>query len=165
VTPLAPSEYTYYLILRKGSRGYEVQYNIGAGSDAARVLRLGGKSAERVFRGVVEALARHGATAPSRISGNEQVYTIREDLGPIVGAYLVLVRRARNVDKWNSFLQELLDGRYVGVAKAFSSFLEIALELSRSMHDKRKSYSLSPIVADALSSALKQFVDKIIKAR
>ena len=93
------------------------------------------------------------------------MYTIREDLGPIIGAHLILVRRARNVDKWNSFLQELLEGLYVGVAKAFSSFLEIALELSRSMHDKRKSYSLPPLVADALSSALKRFVNKIIKAR
>ena len=162
---MALGEYTYYFILRKVKRGYEVLYNVGGEGSVACVLRLNGKSAERVFRDVIEALAKHGATVPTRISNNEQVYTIREDLGPIVGAYLVLVRRARNVDKWNSFLQELLDGRYVGVAKAFSSFLEIALELSRSMHDKRKSYSLSPIVADALSSALKQFVDKIIKAR
>jgi len=106
-----------------------------------------------------------GQRVPSRVSDYEQIYTIREDLGPIIGAYLVLVRRARNIEKWSLFLQELLEGRYAGVAKAFSSFLEIALELSKSMHDKRKSYSLSPIVADALSSALKQFVDKIIKTR
>jgi len=162
---LALDEYTYYLILRRGNRGYEVLYNIGGESSATRVLRLSGKNVERVFRDIIETLARHGATVPSRVSDYEQIYTIREDLGPIIGAYLVLVRRARNIEKWSLFLQELLEGRYAGVAKAFSSFLEIALELSKSMHDKRKSYSLSPIVADALSSALKQFVDKIIKTR
>ena len=75
------------------------------------------------------------------------------------------MRRARNVEEWSLFLQELLEGRYTGVTKAFSSFLEMSLELSKSMHDKRKSYSLSPIVADALSSALRRFVDKVIKTR
>jgi hypothetical protein len=146
-------------------RGYEVLYNVGGEGSVACVLRLNGKSAERVFRDVIEALAKHGATVPTRISNNEQVYTIREDLGPVIGAYLVLVRRARNIEKWSSFLQELLEGRYAGVARALSSFLEIALELSKSIHGKRRGYTISPIVADALSSALKRFVDKIIKAR
>ena len=75
------------------------------------------------------------------------------------------MRRAGNVEEWSLFLQELLEGRYTGVAKAFSSFLEMSLELSKFIHDKRKSYSLSPIVADALSSALRRFVDKVIKTR
>jgi len=162
---LAVSGYTYYLILRRGRKGYEVLYNIGNESGVTSVLRLGGKNAERVFKDVVEALARHGASIPSRVSDYEQVYTIREDLGPIVGAYLVLVRRARNVERWSSFLRELLEGHYAGIARALSSFLEVALELSRYMHDRKRSYSLSPVVADALSSALKRFVNRIIKAR
>ena len=128
-------------------------------------MRLGGKSAETVFRSVIGALAKYGAATPSRVSDDEQVYTIREDLGPVIGAYLVLVRRARNIEKWSLFLQELLKGRYAGVAKAFFSFLEIALELSKTMHGRRRGYTISPVVADALSSALKRFVDKIIKAQ
>jgi len=160
---LALSEYTYYLTLRKGRRGYEVLYSIGGEGGAARALRFGGVNAEKGFKDVVDALARHGAAVPSRVSDREQVYAIREDVGPVVGAYLLLVRRAKDMATWRWFLRWLLDGRYPGVAKALSTFLEVALELSRHMPGGNGEYTISPVVADAVSSALKQFVDKIIK--
>jgi len=158
-------EYTYSIILRRRSRGSEVLYNIGSESSITTVLRLSGKNTDKVFRSVVEALARQGAAIPLRVSGSEQVYSIREDLGPVVGAYLILVRRARNVEKWGKFFSELLDGHYAGVAKAFSTFLEIAIELSKatSSGKRGRDHTISPVVADALSSALKQFVDRIAK--
>ncbi len=157
---------TYYVILKKRSRGYEILYNIGSEDNVTTVLRLNGKNADRVFKNVISTLARQGAVIPSRISDYEQVYSIREDLGPVVGAYLILVRRARNIEKWDKFFRALLDGHYTGVAKAFSAFLELAIELSRSIRTKStsKDYTLSPIVADALSTALKRFVDKIIRS-
>ena len=51
------------------------------------------------------------------------------------------------------------------MAKAFSTFLEIAIELSKatSSGKRSKDRTISPVVADALSSALKQFVDRIAK--
>ena len=156
---------TYYIILRKRHRNWEILYNIGSEDTITTVLRLNGKSADRIFKGIIEALARQGAIIPSKISDHEQTYGVREDLGPIVGAYLILVRRARNIEKWNKFFRELLNEHYVGVAKAFSTFLELAIELSKSMPRKSlsKGYALSPIVVDALSTALKHFVDKITK--
>jgi len=160
------NEYTYYITLRRKSRGSEVLYNIGSESSITTVLRLSGKNTDKVFRSVIEALARQGAAIPLRVSNSEQVYSIREDLGPIVGAYLILARRARNIEKWSKFFSELLDGHYAGVAKAFSAFLEIAIELSKTTSSRKRSrdYTISSVVADALSSALKQFVDKIAKA-
>ena len=159
------SEHTYYVILRRKSRGYEILYNIGSESSVTTVLRLNGKNSDKIFKNIIEALAKQGAAIPSRVSDYEQVYSVREDLGPVVGAYLILVRRARNIEKWNKFFRALLDGQYIGVAKAFSAFLELAIELSKSLPSKRrgKNYTLSPVVVDALSSALKQFVDRVIK--
>jgi len=156
-------EYTYSIILRRRSRGSELLYNIGSESSITTVLRLSGKNTDKVFRSVIEALARQGAAIPLRVSDSEQVYSIREDLGPVVGAYLILVRRARNVEKWGKFFGELLDGHYAGVAKVFSTFLEIAIELSKATSSRKRGrdYTISPVVADALSSALKQFVDRI----
>jgi len=61
------------------------------------------------------------------------VHSIREDLRPVVGAYLILVRRARNIEKWSRLFNELLDGRYAGVAKAFSTFLKLAIKPSRTV--------------------------------
>ena len=160
------NEYTYYIILRRKSKGYELLYNIGSESNVTTVLRLNGKNADKIFKSIIETLAKQGAVIPSKVSDYEQVYSIREDLGPVVGTYLILIRRARNIKKWSKFFQGLLDGQYAGVAKAFSSFLEVAIELSKSLPSERhgKSYTLSPVVADALSSALKQFVDKMLKA-
>jgi len=158
--------HTYYIILRKKSRVTEVLYNIGSESSVTTVLRLSGRNANKVFRDVIEALARQGATVPLRVSDSEQVYSVREDLGPVVGAYLILVRRARSIEKWSRLFNELLDGRYAGVAKAFSAFFELAIELSRTVPRMRRDggYAISPVVADALSSALKRFVDKVAKA-
>ncbi len=156
---------TYYIILKKKSRQYEILYNIGSESSIATILRLNGKNASKIFRSIIDALAKQGAVVPVKISDREQVYSIRVDLGPIVGAYLILVRRARDIEKWNKFFKALLDGHYVGVAKAFSSFLELAIELSKVLPSTtKKGYTLSPIVVDALSSALKHFVDRISKA-
>lgn len=156
----------YYIILKKRSKGYEILYNIGSESSVATVLRLNGRNADRIFKDIVSNLAKQGAVVPVRISDYEQTYSIREDLGPVVGAYLILIRRARNIDKWSGFFRALLNEHYPGVARAFSSFLELAIELSRSIPEKPsgKGYTLSPIVVNALSAALKKFVDKIIKA-
>lgn len=155
---------TYYIILKRRSRGYEMLYNIGGESSITTILRLNGRNANAIFKNIITALAKQGAVIPTRASDYEQVYTIREDLGPVVGAYLILIRRARNIEKWNDFFKALLDGQYAGVAKALSIFLELAIELSRSMPGKRssKSYTLSPIVVDALSTALKSFINKVV---
>ncbi len=161
------SESTYYLILKKRSGGYEILYNIGSESNIMTVLRLKGKNAGKIFNEIVGTLAKQGAAIPSSVSEYEQIYSVRDDLGPVVGAYLILIRRARNLEKWSRFFRLLLDGHYVGVAKSFSDFLEIAIELSKSLPESgssRRKYTLSPIVVDALSSALKQFVDRIIKS-
>lgn len=156
---------TYYISLKRRRSGWEILYNIGSEEKLTTILRLNGKRADKIFKGVVKALAKQGAIIPSKISEEEEVYAIREDLGPVIGAYFILVRRARNIEKWNKFLHNLLSEQYVGMAKAFSAFLELAIELSRSMPKKSrgKGYALSPMVVDALSTSLKHFVDKIVK--
>jgi len=159
------TEYTYFIILKIKASSYEILYNIGNENNMTTILRLNGKNSYKIFKNIIQSLAKQGAAIPSKISDYEEVYSIREDLGPIVGTYLILVRRAKNVEKWNKFFVALLDEQYLGLAKAFSSFLELAMDLSRSLqkssNDKR--YSLSPVVIDALSIALKRFVDKIIR--
>ena len=156
---------TYYMSLRRRKRGWEISYNIGSEGKLTTILRLNGRSTDKVFKGVVKALAKQGAIIPSKVSEEAQVYAIREDLGPVIGAYFILVRRARNIEKWNNFLNNLLEEQYVGIAKAFSVFLELAIELSKSMpkRPRSKSYALSPIVVDAFSTSLKRFVDRIIR--
>jgi len=157
---------TYCMSLRKRKGGWEILYNVGSEGKLTTILRLNGGSADKVFRGVIKALAKQGAAIPLKISDEEEIYAIREDLGPVIGSYLILVRRAKNLEKWEKFLNELLSEHYVGMAKAFSMFLELAIELSKSMPRRRQSkrYALSPVVVDALSKSLKHFVDKIAES-
>jgi len=161
-----PEKRTYYMSLRKRGGNWEILYNIGSEGKLTTILRLNGRKADEIFRGLVKALAKQGAVVPLRISNHEEVYAIREDLGPVVGAYFILVRRARNIEKWNNFLNSLLNEQYVGMAKALSVFLELAIELSKSMpkKDHGRGYVLSPVIVDALSTSLKHFVDKIVKS-
>jgi len=159
--------YTYYITLRRRGNFPELRYYIGGESELTAVLKLSGKYSEQVFSSVVGTLARCGGCVPVKVSGEELTYGIREDLGPIVGAYLILVRRSRDVERWGKFLAELVEGEHVGVAKAFTVFLEVAIEMSRAVRlyspRRRERYALAPHVLDALSSALKQFVNKLTK--
>lgn len=163
---MSHEKYAYYITLRKRGKEYEVLFNIGSESKTTAILKLRGVNADKIFNYAVEALARQGALVPLRISEHEAAYAVREDLGPLVGAYLILARRTRKAEKWGDFFTKLLEERYTGIAGAFSAFLELALELSRSLPGRKrgKSSTLSPIALDALSAALKQFVDRIVKA-
>jgi len=104
----------------------------------------------KIFREITGALARQGTAILSKISDYKQVYSIRDDLGPVVEAYPILIRRARNIEKWSRFFKDLLDGQYIG-SKGFSSFLELTIELSRTMQkpSTSKHYSLPPGAVDA----------------
>jgi len=161
-------QFTYYISLKKRGNHVEITYNIISDKSDAAFIKIGGKSASSVFNNIISVLARYGGCTPVKISGDETIYSIREDLGPIVGTYLILVRKARNVEKWNKFFYELIEEKYVGIIKAFTSFLEIAIEMSRYMNSRetgkrKKQYILNPRILNALSSALKQFTNKIIE--
>jgi hypothetical protein len=86
-------------------------------------------------------------------------------VGPVLGTYLILIRRCRNVNYWLTFFDELLTGKYSKLGAMFASLLETAIDLSRHMPTKSKKriYDLSPVVLSLLSSALKTFVKSLKK--
>jgi len=157
----------YYILLRIKNRGIgEILFNIGGEIDTTTIIRLNGKHAIDIFKNIISLLSKQGAAVPVRITDREKVYSIREDLGPIIGAYMLLLRRARNYAKWHSFLEELLDEKYPGVASVLTGFLEMAIEFSKtrniSMKMKRYETTLSPIALDIFSTSLKHFVNRLI---
>ena len=48
------NEHTYYVILRKKNKGYEILYNIGSENSITTVLRLNGKNADNIFKNIIE---------------------------------------------------------------------------------------------------------------
>lgn len=157
-------EHNYYLIFERKRGGGELSFNVGARDKASTLIRLGGKNAIVIYNKLLSILSRAGCLTPIE-TGNPSVHWIRDDVGPVLGMYLILVRRARNTKYWLSFLDELLMGEYARLGGMFSILLESAMELSKEAPrgGKRRPYILSPAVASSFSSALKTFIRTLKK--
>ena len=152
---------TYQLILRKRSRGYEVIYR----RDGEALLHMGGKSAEKIFRVLTEELEKLGAAKEASKTDMEEVYEVDEKFGPTVAAYLLLVRRSRNPDKWIPTLRGIIEGKYPGLPQALAKIIDAAIEASKytPLKPKRVNTVIAPKVADAFSAGLKRLVEKMVK--
>lgn len=165
--PLCVDERAYYIILRRRSGGAAISFNVGSLGDAAALVRLKGKHMPEVFSGLVSHLSRRGSAVPLRVTESEEVYSVREDLGPVVGAYLLMLWKARNYRKWESFLVQLLDEKLPGAANAMSLFLEAAIDYSkatRGQERRRRGSSLSRQALDVFSSVLRQFAERVLES-
>ncbi len=156
--------YAFYLTYRKYSKKPELSFSIGGTTKESTIIRLKGKYVDKIFSKLITTLSKYGAVIPVEVTENRRTYTIREDLGPLVGAYLILLRRARNYNRWHRFLERLLEEEYPGIASALASMLDITLELSKSLTTSTKrNTTIAPSVLDIMSSTLKQFVKSIEK--
>jgi hypothetical protein len=157
-------EHSYYLTFRTKKGGGELSFNVGTREKTTILLRLRGRSTEEIFTRILKTLGEAGCITPIQ-TGNPTIYSIRDDAGPVLGAYLILIRRARKIDYWTSFLEELLTGRYARLGETFSTFLESTIDLSKGAISKsrRREYTLSPVIVSSFSSALKVLVKKLKK--
>ena len=156
--------YTYYLTLRRGKRKSKIKFNIGNDGKTSAVLGISGSNAEMVFKKIVSTLGRYGAVTPVEIGEKVQIYAIREDVGPVVGAYILMVRRSRNLSYWLEFFDELIGGNAAVFGHIFSSFLEAAIDASRLQmreNEKRGKVTIPTSIADAFSASMKEFVRRI----
>jgi len=164
---LCVDDRAYYIIFRRRSGGATISFSIGSLGDAATLVKLKGKHMPEVFSGLVGHLSRRGSAVPLRVTESEEVYSVREDLGPIVGAYFIMLWRARNYRKWESFLAQLLDEELPGVANSMTLFLEAAIDYSKATREKegrRRGSSLSRKALDIFSSVLRQFAEKVLNS-
>jgi len=155
---------TYVLKLRSGKRS-SILFNVGGEGKSMTLLRLKGTNTTLIFNEVISALSRYGAISPLKTSEQEDVFTIREDLGPIIGGYLILLRRSRNPKKWLTLLNDVLEGRYPILVTAFENYLTMVLDMSRfyRIHSNNDKQILKTNILDASSSALKAFVSAILR--
>lgn len=157
-------KHAYYIVYREHSKTAEMSFNIGGKTKDSMVIRLKGKSIKKVFHDTVNLLSRYGGIIPVEIADSRKIYAVREDLGPLVGAYILMIRRARNYGKWHKFLERLLNEEHPGVAIILSGFLEMALELSKTWTVSGGKNRIQPQKAfDIVSSTLKHFVNKLEK--
>lgn len=149
-------EYSYYLIYRESKRGGEILFNVGTKERTSTLIRLGGRRIRETSNEILQILSRAGCIIPIQ-TGHTRIYSLRDDVGPVIGTYLILIRRARKMDYWIDFLNELLMGKYARFGRTFAMFLEMMIDLSKGMPAGR-AYNLSPIIVSAFSPALKELV-------
>jgi len=156
---------TYVITLRSDGQSSTISFNIGGEDEPTTLLRLVGRNAELIFKEIISALSRYGAISPIKISKYEEIFSIRDDLGPIIGGFLILIRRANNPKKWLDVLNEVLEGKHPELVIAFESYLTMTIDISRisKFHSKRQKQALTPIILDASSTALKEFVKVLLK--
>jgi len=124
-------EYNYYLVYKqKNKKEAELYFNVGGTDKASRLLRLKGKNTSTIFNKMLRILSRTGCITPIE-TGKKSIYWIRDDVGPIIGTYLILIRRCRNIDYWLDFLDELLIGDFSHFGTFFANMLESAVNLSK----------------------------------
>jgi len=157
-------EYSYYLTLKRRKNEGELLFNVGSIDKTTTLMRLKGGTTNTIFEHVISTLSRAGCVTPIE-TGNPSTYWVRDDVGPVLGTYLILIRRSRNLDYWLNFFDELLTGKYSKLGAMFASLLVSAIDLSRHIPKKSKKrvYDLSPLVLSSLSSALKTFVKSLKK--
>ena len=158
---------TYVIMLRSCGQSPTISFNIGGEDEPTTLLRLAGRNAELIFKEIISALSRYGAISPIKISKHEEIFSIRDDLGPIIGGFLILIRRTNNPKKWLSVLNEVLEGKHPELVIAFESYLTMTIDISRinKFHSKKQKQALTPIVLDASSTALKEFVKTFLKSK
>lgn len=156
--------YTYYITFNKKPKYSEMSFHIGGESKEFIVAKVQGKKVHKLFTHLITTLSRHGGVVPIEVTDCRKVFAVREDLGPIIGAYMILLRRARDYNRWNRFLEALLDEKYPGFAIALINFLEMAIELSKIGHiHARKSGNIPYWILDLVSPSLKQFARNLEK--
>jgi hypothetical protein len=154
-------EQSYYLIYREGARGGEILFNVGTKEKTSTLIRLRGRRARETFDKILQILGRAGCVTPIQ-TGNPRIYSLRDDVGPVIGTYLILIRRAQKTEYWMDFLDELLTGEHSRLGRTFATLLEIMIDLSKGT-PAGKGYGLSPVVASSFSSALKVLVKALRK--
>ncbi len=156
-------EYSYYLTFKNQKRISELLFNVGTRDKTSTLLHLKGRNTKDTFNKILTILSKTGSITPLQ-TGNPRVYSVRDDVGPVLGTYLVLIKRAQRMDYWIDFLDELLTGKYSSLGETFSIFLQTMIDLSkRNRKATKQDYILSQIVISSFSSALKVLVKTLKK--
>jgi len=158
----------YRLVLRRTARGPVIQFR--SSSPEARestLIRMGGRKATEIFEEMVRVLDKYGyITEKSEERERYKAYRLKQEIGPVVGGYLVLIRRSRNPEAWIPYFEEFIAEKYKGAHQFLSHALSLGVELSKVYPPpERVRMQLSPKVLDSISAGFKVAVKKLWRVK
>ena len=156
---------SYRLVLRKTARGPVIQFRASAPEvRESTLIRMGGKKASEIFDRMVEVLKKHEMITEESTSENYRAYRLKPEVGPVVGGYLVLIRRSRDPSAWIPYFEGMIteEERFKGSRALLSHALSLSEELSKiSPPPERVRMQLSPKILDSVSAGFKVIVRKL----
>ncbi len=155
---------TYKLVLRKTARGPVIQFRSATPEKReSTLIRMGGRKAEEVFKTMIEVLKANDYILEEGGSENYRAYKLKPEIGPVVGGYLVLIRRSRDPEKWLPLFEGFIkEDPYKGAHALLTHALSLALALSSAYPPpERVRMQLSPKVVDSISAGFKTTVRKL----
>ena len=155
---------TYKLVLRKTARGDVIQFRSATPEKReSTLIRMGGSKAKEVFEHMVEILKKYDYILEEGGTPNYRAYKLKPEIGPVVGGYLVLIRRSRNPEKWLPYFEGFIkQDPYKGAHDLLTHALTLAMALSSAYPPpERVRMQLSPKVVDSVSAGFKNIVKKL----
>ena len=155
---------TYKLVLRNTARGKVIQFRSATPERReSTLIRMGGSKAEKVFQTMIEVLKKYDYILEESGHENYRAFKLKPEIGPVVGGYLVLIRRSRDPEKWLPYFEGFItENPYKGAKSLLTHALSLALELSVAYPPpERVRMQLSPKVVDSVSAGVKTTVKKL----
>ncbi len=153
----------YRLVLRNTARGPSLQLRV-APPEAREVIlvKMGGKGVRELFDSMVEVLRKYGYIEEEAETPTMKAYRIKQEIGPVVGGYIVLVRRARDPSAWKPLFEDFIAEKYVGAKVVLSHVLSLSEALSKlKPPSKRVRMQLNPKILDGVSAGTKVLARKL----
>lgn len=162
-------EFDYVLSYKDDGRKASLTlYSVRKGGALSTVLvRLSGLPAKKGYEELVKLLAERGGMALVRSEPSGSDYSIRPDLAPVVGSFMLLLRRSGNPSKWCKAFNEIMRGRSMVFGECFAEFFNMAVNtsiaLKKALGKRARGETLIPDVCDAISASIKSFVSFIME--
>ncbi|MEB3860528.1 MAG: hypothetical protein LRS43_04890, partial [Desulfurococcales archaeon] len=156
-------ERQYRIILRKTVRGFVIQFRSSRPETRETTLvRVGGTKAREIFNVMADALKKHGYVTEELGNENYRALRLKNEVGPIVGGFLVLIRRSREAKTWMPYFEDFLVDKYKGAKALLSHALSLGIELSKAQPPpERVRMQLNPKILDSIGSGFKVIARKL----
>ncbi len=153
------------LVLKKTARGPVIQFRSSTPETReSTLIRMGGQKAEEVFKKMVEVLKKYDyITEEGGDEAKYKYYRLKQEIGPVVGGYLVLIRRSRDPDNWIPYFEGFIkQDPYKGAHELLATALAAGMALSKDYPPpERVRMQLHPKVLDSISAGYKVIVRKL----
>lgn len=154
-------ESDYYLVFEGERQSKLILCSVKGVKQPTTLIKITGKPAKEAHEKLVNLLSCRGGIKLLESASKRKKYFVRADLVPIVGAYILLLRRSRNPSKWSNVFSKVLSGHQSFLGEYFTNFMLMGVDLStalrRAGRSRKVGETILPEVADIVSASMKSF--------